>query len=292
MKNEQIEMEYKKRRFDVLLRAKVICYELIYLNALYSEYQKRLNNDLKIANAFKKKMDAGEATILEHNKAQVSLLNTEKQLEQISIDRDAALQQLASFNAGRKISLSGSDFGSNILEPDFEKWYAQAANNNSMLSWLKQELAISSKEKQLQVAQNLPKINAGYMSEKVVGEQFQGVTLGVSIPLWGNKHTIKHAKLKTEAVNSIEADAKVQFYNEMKTLHDKATALQSSITDFKQRISDNNILELLEKAMQQGEISLAEYYYELMVFYDNKEELLNMEKELNVTLAKLYKYDL
>ena len=163
------------------------------------------------------------------------------------------------------------------VETDFDEWYAQAAINNPMLNWLKQEIEISSKEKQLQLAQNLPKINAGYMSEKVVGQQFQGVTLGVSIPLWGNKNTVKYAKLKTEAVNSIEADAKVQFYNEMKTLHRKATALQSSITDFKQRISGKTILELLDKAMHKGEISLSEYYFELMVFYDNKEELLNME---------------
>lgn len=130
------------------------------------------------------------------------------------------------------------------------------------------------------------------MSEKVLGEQFQGVTVGVSIPLWGNNNTVKYAKLKTEAVNSMEADAKIQFYNQMKSLHSKANSLQSSITDFKQRISGNNILELLEKALQTGEISLAEYYLELMVFYDNKEELLKMEKELNVTLAKLYMYNL
>ncbi|MCF8362448.1 MAG: TolC family protein [Prolixibacteraceae bacterium] len=292
LKNEQVEMKYKKQRFDILLRAKIICYEIIYLNAMHSEYQKRLNNDTKIANAFKKKMDAGEASILEHNKAQVSLLNTEKQLEQINIERNAALQQLASLNAGEKIRFSDNVFGADILEPDFEKWYARAAQKNPMLSWLKQEIEISTKEKQLQVAQNLPKINAGFMSEKVADQQFQGVTLGVSIPLWQNKNTVKHAKLKTEAVNSLQADAKVQFYNEMKTLHGKATALQRSITDFKQRISDNNILELLKKAMQKGEISISEYYYELMVFYDNREELLNMEKELNVTLAKLYKYDL
>jgi len=292
LKNEQVEMQYKKQRFDILLEANIICSELTYLNAMHSEFQKRLSNDLKIANAYKRKMEVGEATILEHNKAQISLLNTEKQLEQISIERDAALQQLASLNAGNSLNYSDSVFVTTILEADFEQWFANAANNNPMLNWLKQEIAISSKEKKLQVAQNLPKINAGYMSEKVVDEQFQGVTLGVSIPLWGNKNTVKYAKLKTEAVNSMEADAKVQFYNEMKTLHGKANALQASISDFKERIAGNNILDLLDKAMQKGEISLSEYYYELMVFYDNKEELLNMEKELNITLAKLNKYSL
>lgn len=292
LKNEQVEMQYKKQRFDILLEANIICSELTYLNAMHSEFQKRLSNDLKIANAYKRKMEVGEATILEHNKAQISLLNTEKQLEQISIERDAALQQLASLNAGNSLNYSDSVFVTTILEADFEQWFANAANNNPMLNWLKQEIAISSKEKKLQVAQNLPKINAGYMSEKVVDEQFQGVTLGVSIPLWGNKNTVKYAKLKTEAVNSMEDDAKVQFYNEMKTFHGKANALQASISDFKERIAGNNILDLLDKAMQKGEISLSEYYYELMVFYDNKEELLNMEKELNITLAKLNKYSL
>jgi outer membrane protein TolC len=292
LKNEQVEMQYNKQRYDILLEASIICSELTYLNALHAEFQKRLSNNLKIADAFKRKMEVGEANILEYNKAQISLLNTEKQLEQISIERDAALQQLASLNAGNSLSFSDSVFATNILEADFEQWFANAANSNPILNWLKQEIAISSKEKQLQVAQNLPKINAGYMSEKVVGEQFQGVTLGVSIPLWGNKNTVKYARLKTEAVYSMEADAKVQFYNEMKTLHGKAIALQSSITDFKQRISGDNILNLLEKAMQKGEISLSEYYYELMVFYDNKQELLSMEKELNITLNELNKYDL
>ncbi|MGQ1786777.1 TolC family protein [Saccharicrinis sp. GN24d3] len=292
LKNEQVEMEYKRQRYDVLLGAKVLCTELTYLNALYAEYQKRFNNDLKNANAFKKKMEVGDATILEYNKSQISLLNTEKQLEQIKIERDVALLQLAWLNGGNTLDYSDSVFVADIIEPDFEKWYAQAASYNPMLNWLKQEIAISLKEKQLRVAQNLPKINTGYMSEKVVGEQFHGVTLGLSIPLWGNKNTVKYARLKTEAVNSMETDAKVQFYNEMKTLHGKATALQNSITDFKQRISANNILDLLEKGMQKGEISISEYYYELMFFYANKEELLSMEKELNITLAKLNKYSL
>ena len=66
----------------------------------------------------------------------------------------------------------------------------------------------------------------------------------------------------------------------------------SGITHTIGGFAGNNILDLLDKAMQKGEISLSEYYYELMVFYDNKEELLNMEKEFNITLAKLNKYSL
>ena len=149
MKNEQVEMEYKKQRYEILLRAKTICSELTYLNALYSEYKLRLSNDMKIANAFKKKLDNGEASILEHNKAQISLLNTEKQLEQISIERDAELQQLATLNAGVSLSFNDTIFIENMVETDFDEWYAQAAINNPMLNWLKQEIEISSKEKQL-----------------------------------------------------------------------------------------------------------------------------------------------
>ena len=292
MKNEQLELEYKKQRDEILLKAKLLCSELTFLNAMHSEYYRRLSIDVKIANSYKRKMKVGDATVLESNKAQISLLNTEKKLEQIRIERDAALQQLASLSAGETIEYSDSIFNAVLLNPDFEEWYASAAERNPMLSWLKQEVAISAKQKQLQTARSLPNISAGYMSEKVVEEQFQGVTLGLSIPLWGNKNTVKYAKLRTEAVQSMENDAKVQFFYEMKTLHTKAISLQNSIADFKQRISENNMLDLLEKAMQIGEISLSEYYFELMVFYDNKEELLNMERELQNTLARLNMYSM
>jgi hypothetical protein len=39
-------------------------------------------------------------------------------------------------------------------------------------------------------ALNLPKISAGYMSERVSTERFRGIT-GLSLPWWENKNTVR-----------------------------------------------------------------------------------------------------
>lgn len=128
------------------------------------------------------------------------------------------------------------------------------------------------------------------MSEKGFGEHFQGVSVGVSIPLFENKNTVKYAQLKNEAARHRETDAKLRFYYKMKTLHTKAIAIQQNITQFREQLSLQSDLELLRKALDKGSISLTEYLFELTVYYDSLEKLLDMEKELSITKAQLLIY--
>ncbi|WP_163324202.1 TolC family protein [Draconibacterium mangrovi] len=290
MKNEQAELEYKKQKMDIFLQVRLFCAELTYQNALRAEYQKRQENASQIAKSVETKLNAGEANILDQNKAKVTLLNTEAELRHIEIQRQTLLQQLATLNGGNEVSFEETTFQSVPIDNDFEQWATQAAVNNPVLAWLEQEIAISDKNTQLQKAQSLPKLNAGYMSEKVVGEHFQGVSVGVSIPLFENKNTVKYAQLKNEAAQQRETDAKLRFYNEMKTLHTKAIAIQQNITQFREQLSLQNDLELLRKALDKGSISLTEYLFELTVYYDSLEKLLEMEKELSTTRAQLLIY--
>ncbi|WP_167616461.1 TolC family protein [Maribellus sediminis] len=290
MKNEQAELEYKKRKLDIFLQVRLICAELTYQNALRTEYQKRQENASRIAQSVETKLNVGEANILDHNKAKVTLLNTEAELRHIEIQRQTLLQQLATLNGGNAVDFNDSVFQLSAIDTDFEQWVEQAAVNNPMLNWLKQEIDISEKNTRLQSAQSLPKLNAGYMSEKVVGEHFQGLTVGISIPLFENKNTVKYARLKNEAAQHRQVDEKLRFYNEMKTLHSKAIALQQNISEFRDQLSLQSDLELLKKALDKGSISLTEYLFELTVYYDSLENLLEMEKELSVTKAQLLIY--
>ena len=130
----------------------------------------------------------------------------------------------------------------------------------------------------------------GYLSEKVVGEHFQGIIVGISIPLFENKNTVKYARLKSDAAQQKETDAKLRFFSEMKTLHTKAVAMQQNIAEFRDQLSLQSDLELLQKALDKGAISLTEYLFELTVYYESVEKLLEMERELNITNARLLIY--
>ena len=290
MKNEQAELEYKKQKMDIFLQVRLICAELTYQNALREEYQKRQENASEIAKSVETKLNAGEGNILDQNKAKITLLNTEAELRHIEIQRQTLLQQLATLNGGKAVDFKNTTFQAVPIANDSEQWAAQAAANNPVLARLEQEIAISDKNTQLQKAQSLPKLNAGYMSEKVVGEHFQGVSVGISIPLFENKNTVKYAQLKNEAAQHRETDEKLRFYNEMKTLHAKAIAIQQNITQFREQLSLQSDLELLQKALDKGAISLTEYLFELTVYYESVEKLLEMERELSVTNARLLIY--
>ena len=290
IKNEQTELEYRKQQKTVLLQARNICIDLIYTNALKSEYGKRLNHAQNIAKSYKLKFDAGDANVLEYNKAQLNLLNLSNKIELIEIDRTALLSELTRLNGGIAIELADSEIQSQIIPADFEQWYTQAEQSNPILNWLKQEIEISNKQVSLNKALALPKFQAGYMSETVVGQQFRGVSVGLSIPLWENKNTVKYAKANTIALEAVAADNKVQLYNQLKTLHSKAISLQSNVTDYRSKLQSFNSSDLLKKALDKGEISLIDYIMELSIYYENVNKMLELDRDMNKAVAELNRY--
>jgi len=269
-----------------------LCTEIAYANALNEEYGKRVENAQEIADAYKLMFDEGQVSILEHNKAQINLLNVKKESETNAIVRTTSLQQLSALNGGRAIDFSESNLPPRILPSNFEEWYSVAEKNNPALQWLRQEIEVSMKQEKLNRALSLPKASAGYMSEKVVGEHFQGVTFGLTIPLWENKNTVKYLQTQALALQSIETDSKLQFYNQLKIEFERAASLQKTVTEYRQALQYSNNADLLKKALDKGEISLIDYLVEMSFTYSAVDNLLKYEYELNKALSQLAKYEM
>lgn len=217
-------------------------------------------------------------------------MNINKELESIEIERITLLSELTRLNGGNFIDFTDSQFQSPVIPAGFEQWYVSAEQNNPVLIWLKKEMEISKKQEKLNRAMSLPKLQTGFMSEKIIGEQFQGITVGLSIPLWENKNTVKFAKANTIALESIITDNKIQLNNYLKSLHTKAISLKQNADDYRLnlRLFDNS--ELLKKALDKGEISLINYILELSVYYESVNKLLELERGLNNTAAELDQY--
>ena len=288
--NEQVELEYQRQRKAILFHTRLICNDLIFHNALKSEMNKRIANARSIADSYKSKYDIGEASILEYNKARVNLLNINKDAESADIERDALMSELKSLNGGVYIEFTDTVFQPQTLDDDFEQWYLQAELNNPLLQWLKQEIAIRHKQEKLNSALSLPKFQAGYMSEDIPGQEFQGITFGLSVPLFENKNAVKYAKAKTIAMQSAESDTRFQFYNNLKALHNKAISLQRSLNDYRSMVEMFSSSALLQKAFEKGEIPLTEYIYELSIYYETFNKMLALERDLNMTIVELNKF--
>jgi outer membrane protein TolC len=288
--NQQAELQYIKNQKEILLETKLLLYDLIYLNTLKSELTKRAEHASTIANSYNARFEAGDANILEFNKAKINLLNAEKELEAVEVERLALLSELKGLNGGTFINFTDSTFSPANLPANFEQWYAVAEENNPVLSWLQQEIEKSSKQVKLERALSLPKFKGGYMSEKVMDEQFRGIAFGLSIPLWQDKNKVKYAKAKKEAVESEVFNTRLQFYNRLQTLYARAAGLQRNVIDYRTELEPLDHSNLLLKALDAGEITLIDYIMELTIYYESVNKLLELERDMKKSVARLNRY--
>ncbi|HBS86283.1 MAG TPA: transporter [Bacteroidales bacterium] len=290
LQDQQSELEYRKLRMETFLNARLLYVSIVNSLTMKKEYEKRLDHAQKLEKMFKSKLDLGDANILEYNKAKLHLLNIKSHAEKNEVDLNLYTSELKLLNGGIDISITDSSFSPELVPVDFELWYQEIEKNSPVLMWIKQEIEISEKQEKLTFAMGLPKLNAGYKSEKVLGEKFQGVSVGISIPLWENRNEVKYNEIRTIALKSMEEDSKLVFYNQLKNSHSKAIALQKTVDEYRILLKSIDNTVLLNKALEKGEITFVEYIMELSLYYDATDNLISVESELNKTIALLNQY--
>lgn len=286
-RNNLVEWQYKADRMNILLEAKQYCIELIYYNSLLKELYLRLEHAETIAKGYKDRMDRGDVSILEYNKVNLNLSTIQGEISQMEVERDALLAQLKRLNGGIDVVFNDADYGSRELPLNFNDWYVQAEDKNPVLTYVRNEIEVSQKQVSLSKAMNLPKFTAGYMSEKVVGQRYQGVSLGISIPLWSNKNQVKQAKASVAAAQSREADTKQQFFSQLQIQYSKAMGLKTTADKYRKSLANLNNTILLKKALDAGEISLLDYMVEMGLYYDNVNQTLAAERDYQLAFAEL-----
>lgn len=288
--NEQnvlAEWEYKMERMNILLEAKRYCIDLIYYNALLQELDLRLKHAETIAAGYEERLKRGDVSLLEYNKARLNLSSAQGEISRVEVERSSLLEQLKRLNGGEAISVESVEFEPLLLPPRFDDWYLSAEEQSPALAYIRQQVAIEKQQVALSKAMNLPTLTAGYLSEKVVGETYQGFTVGVSIPLWKNKNQVKQARAAVKAAESRVEDGKQQFYSGLQLLYNRTAGLKTTAENYRQSLEMANSSELLKKALDAGEMSLLEYVLEMGLYYDTVNRALEAERDYQLAYAEL-----
>jgi outer membrane protein, heavy metal efflux system len=293
LNTSQQEIDFQRQRVEILYQAKIKILELIYLNALGTENKRRLELAMQLANSYQAKFEKGETNILERNKAQINLLNGLQESDMLEVERNATISELTMLNGGNPFYFNDSIFPKLInLPEDFELWFAAPDNENPEIQYLNKGIEASLINQKLSTAMSLPKLSAGYMSEKTSDQKFQGMVLGISIPLWENKNQIKYAKSQTFALQSYQEDATFLHYNRMKSSYLKAVSLLNMVNEYKTKHTQLNNFYLLKMSLDSGQISLIEFIMEQTFYYESIDKMLRYEHELHKVLNELYRYSL
>jgi outer membrane protein TolC len=290
-RNILLELQYRAERMDVLLQARKQCLDLIYYNALKQELVRRLEHAVTLADGYKTRLDNGDANILEYNKAQLNLATVKGEMASVETERQSILAELRRLNGGVDVALNDSEYEAVTLPVDFDEWFAQIAQSNPTLEYVRQEVEIAKSRIALNKAMSLPVFSAGFMREKVVGEAYQGISFSVSIPLWENKNRTRQARAALKADEAKQIDIRLQFCEYLRNLYERTKNLQSTTLEYSQSLSSLDNTTLLKKALDAGEISLLDYIVELGLYYNTINLKLNAEREFQKTLAEMMKFN-
>lgn len=290
IRNKQSDYEYKKEYLSVMYSARILYIELVYLNEYMKELTHRTEDSRKLALAYESKLKTGDANILEYNKAYLNLANQQKSLTELNSNIRNVNSELTALNGGTSITIADAEPYMPLIETDFEKWYSSVRSSNPEIQWMEEESLINTKMVKLNSSLSLPKITAGYMSENLPDERFNGITVGMSIPLWENRNVVKSSKLKSIASQNLAIDLQQQFYFRSKSAHEKVINLLQIAKAYRTEVESHTNADFLKKAFDAGEISLIEYLTELAFYYDTIDQLLSMEREAGIAAATLLYY--
>ncbi len=276
----------------LLLEAKMICIELVYRNKLQIPLAKRKEDTEKWLGQFNKKLETGDGTILDVNKAEIQLLEIKKQFLENASFIAKLNEQLTSLNGGTAITFKDDAYFDVPVIADFDTLEKEIKAQDYLRKTLEQDKVIAQKQIEVSKAMALPKMEVGYHYQGILGQTYNGFHTGISLPLWESKNRVKFEKAKMTFAEIALADHTNDHYYEIKQLYGRYESLKSILGDYEKVNKSADPIKLLDKALSAGQISVLEYFVEMNYYNTTFNSYLEIEKEYYEVVATLLKYQL
>ena len=238
-------------RQGILLQAKEVCLDIIMLRQQKQILQERLRNAEELSAMYKKRLQTGDANIIETNKINLELLN---------VKTEASLNETALRNKLQELNTLNGAAARKQIGVNKQGW--------------------------------LPKLELGYRRNTESGTPFNGVVVGFSFPIFENKSKVKIAKAQAMNTDFLKESAMLQAESQVAQLYQEAQTLRSSMDEYEKTFQAQQDLEMLKQALTGGQISMIEYFVEVSVVYQSKQNYLQLENQYQKAMAKIYKNSL
>lgn len=292
LKSSASDYQYAATRQQILLKAQQICQEIIYLRKQKHLLDERLKNAERLEALYNQRFASGDANQLELNKIQLEKINANNASRRNQSALRSQLEQLQALNGGLPIEFGEDEFISTPVLPEFSQLESTYLDADPTLKSLEGESESAQREIKVSRALTLPKFDIGYRRNGGSDQTMNGFRIGMSIPLWENKNTVKRAKAQAEYTALNVEDNTQTLKATLKELYLQAQSLQLSKEEYARTLANQRSEELLNKSLEAGQISMIDYFVEITILYDSIQNYLEVEKEYHNLLAQLLQYSL
>ncbi|MFO8020989.1 MAG: TolC family protein [Perlabentimonas sp.] len=285
------EANYNAARQNIMLEVKLTLLEYIQAQKVHKVLKKREEFAQTMHAFIKKKVDAGESTMLDLNNANLRLAEAKLKVKEIEGNISITRNKLLAMNGN--VELPNVDIQYIIAElPSKEIVQKEFYERDYRFAALNQKVKVAETNKSLITHQGLPELSIGYESEKTDAEHFSGFRAGLSIPLWGNRNKSRAAKVKVHEARLDYESEKIMLEFEFNQMYQNAKNSYNNLTFLKESLSAYSNIPLLQKAMEAGQISVIEFFNEVTYLYSINDKVLELELAYAKNLAELYRFEL
>ena len=288
----QTELQQQVYRQDILLEAKLLSLQVIYLNKKEAELNRRFINTQKLVQDFQKKLDKGDVIILDVNKARLQLLNIKNETALNENEKQILLTKISELNGGLPITINDTIYPFVPDIPDFEILDSTIEANDPILKVYEQEKKILQQQIAVQKAMNLPKIETGYHAQGILGQSYKGFHAGITFPLWENRNKLNTARANLDYATSTAETHRLGHRLENKQYYEQLDVRLKMVQEYKELLSTLNNTILLNKALALGQITIIQYFYDESFYFTAYDKYLQAEWEYSQSVARLYKFQL
>lgn len=292
LKAKSFDSQAEVFRQNILLQAKEICLDIIMLHQQKQLLSERLHNAEELSKMYAKRLQTGDANAIETNKINLELLNvkTEASLNETALRNK--LQDLRVLNGNMPVVFEENQYPAVSLPADYQQLKSEVLPADRSLMALNNENVAACKQISVNKSQWLPKMELGYRRNTESGTPFNGVVVGMSFPLFENRHKVKIAQAQALNIELQRDNVALQVESELSQLYQEAQSLQMSMEEYRKTFQSQQELKLLKQALEGGQISMIEYFVEVSVIYQSHQNYLQLENQYQKAMAKIYKNNL
>jgi outer membrane protein TolC len=251
----------------------------------------RQKNADELEALYAKRLEAGDANILEVNKIKMERMNVQTEVAQNHAAHRTALQSLLAMNGNVPLEFSETTYPQVKEITDFNTLRDEVMSSDLDLQAL--SFATKAAEKQVSVNKQdwLPKLQAGFRRNTDSEMSMNGFVVGGSIPLFSNRKKVQIAKAQAISAQLMQEDAQLQVENNLMALFNEMQQLKEAMNTYDVPLLYRS-LDLLKQALQEGQISLIEYFVEAETVYKNLQARMQLENQYQKVMATIYKNEL
>lgn len=273
---------------DLRIKAETLLNELVYVRQQLAATRELEASYAKLSEAMDKGLRGGEITVLDHRKMQIESYKLDNTITTLRMREQQLTSELQALSQVT-LDLDGIDAypPRRLSNPD--EYLSNVSKDPEILI---QESYASMEEDNARVAamSRYPAFTVGYQHQTEMGERFNGITLGMTLPFFQHRNARKSALIRKDAAEQSARAISDSKADEVRGLIRELEIARKNITDYDRVFGDNQYLPLLLKAYEGGQIDVIGYISEVRYYMEATQSKLEADYNYNMLLTNLTRY--